>query len=79
VPQLRRLVAGFPPLWSGFDPRSGHMGFVVDRMALGADFLRVFRFPLSILIRPTTPHSLIITSPTLCSLDTNSAVKWQKE
>jgi hypothetical protein len=34
VLQLRRLVAGFPLLWPGFEPRSGHVGFVVDREAL---------------------------------------------
>jgi hypothetical protein len=28
MPQLRRLVVGF-------EPRSGHVGFVVDKMALG--------------------------------------------
>jgi hypothetical protein len=35
VSQLRRLVAGFPPLRLGFDPRSGHVGFVVDKVVLG--------------------------------------------
>jgi hypothetical protein len=30
VPYLRRLVAGFPPRRPRFEPRSGHVGFVVD-------------------------------------------------
>jgi hypothetical protein len=38
VPHLMRLVAGFPPRCPGFDPRSGHVGFVVDRVALGQIF-----------------------------------------
>jgi hypothetical protein len=32
---LRRLVAGFPPMWPGFRPRSGHVGFVEDKTVLG--------------------------------------------
>jgi hypothetical protein len=35
VPQVRRLVAGFPPLRPGFESRSGNVGFVVDKVALG--------------------------------------------
>jgi hypothetical protein len=34
VPKLRRLVTGFPPRRPGFEPRSGHVGFVVDKVAL---------------------------------------------
>jgi hypothetical protein len=34
VPQLGRLVTGFPPWRPGFDPRS-HVRFVVDDVALG--------------------------------------------
>jgi hypothetical protein len=33
-------------LISGFDPREVHVGFVVDRVALGKVFLRVLRFYL---------------------------------
>jgi hypothetical protein len=40
----------------GFAHRSGHVGFVVDKAALGAGFLRVIRFPLPG-IPPTVPHS----------------------
>jgi hypothetical protein len=45
VPQLRRLVAGFPPRWPGFEPRSDHVGFVMDQVALGQIFSEYFRFP----------------------------------
>jgi hypothetical protein len=35
VPQLMRLVAGFPPRWPEFDLRLCHVGFLVDKVALG--------------------------------------------
>jgi hypothetical protein len=44
VPWLRRLVAGLSPRRSGFDPGSVHVGFVVDKVALGQVFPRVLRF-----------------------------------
>ena len=45
VPWLRRLVAaGLSQRRSGFDPGSVHVGFVVDKVALGQVFLRVLRF-----------------------------------
>jgi hypothetical protein len=40
-----RLVAGFPPRRPGFDPRSGHVGFVVDKAALGQVFSEYYGFP----------------------------------
>jgi hypothetical protein len=44
VPYLKQLVAGFPPLQPGF--ASGqHMGFVVDKAALGQVFFEYFGFP----------------------------------
>jgi hypothetical protein len=43
-----RLVAGLSPRRPGFDPGSVHMGFVVDKVALGQVFPRVLRFSLSI-------------------------------
>jgi hypothetical protein len=44
VPQLKRLVAGFPPRRPGF--ASGqHVGFVVDKAALGQVFSEYFGFP----------------------------------
>jgi hypothetical protein len=45
VPQLKRLVAGFPPRRPGFDPRSGYVGFVVDKVALGQVFSEYIGFP----------------------------------
>jgi hypothetical protein len=44
VPWLKRLVAGFPPRRPGF--ASGqHVGFVVDKAALGQVFSEYFGFP----------------------------------
>jgi hypothetical protein len=34
LPQLRRLVADFPPRRPGFDPRPDRVGFVVDKVEL---------------------------------------------
>jgi hypothetical protein len=46
VPWLRRLAAGLPPRRPGFNPGSVHVGFMVDKVALGQVFLRVLRvFP----------------------------------
>jgi hypothetical protein len=44
VPWLRRLAAGLPPRRPGFNPGSVHVGFVVDKVALGQVFPRVLRF-----------------------------------
>jgi hypothetical protein len=41
TPQLKRLVAGFPPR----RPGSGHVGFVVDKVALVKVFSEYFGFP----------------------------------
>ena len=41
---LRRLVAGLSPRRPGFDPGSVHVGFVVNKVALGQGFLWVLRF-----------------------------------
>jgi hypothetical protein len=38
VQWLRRLVAGLLPRRPGFDPGSVHVGFVVDKVALGQVF-----------------------------------------
>jgi hypothetical protein len=40
-----RLVAGFPPRRSGFEPRSGNVGFVVNILVLGQVFSEYFGFP----------------------------------
>jgi hypothetical protein len=38
------VQAGFPPRLPGFEPGSGHVGFVVDKTALGKIFLEYFGF-----------------------------------
>jgi hypothetical protein len=45
MPKLRWLVAGFPRRRPGFDPSSGHVRFVVDKVALGQFFFQYFGFP----------------------------------
>jgi hypothetical protein len=42
---IRWLVAGFPPQQSGFESGSGHVEFVVDKMAMGQVFSEYFGFP----------------------------------
>jgi hypothetical protein len=42
---LRQLVAGFPTQQLGFKPRLSHVGFVVDKVALGQVFSKYFGFP----------------------------------
>jgi hypothetical protein len=44
VPWLRRFVAGLSPRWPGFDPGSIHVGFMVDKVAVGQVSPRVLRF-----------------------------------
>jgi hypothetical protein len=39
------VIAGFPPRRLGFKPGSGHVGFVVDKVALGQVFSKYFGFP----------------------------------
>jgi hypothetical protein len=46
VPQLRWLFAGFQLWWPGFDPRSGHVGFVVNKVTLGQVSYKYLGFPL---------------------------------
>jgi hypothetical protein len=45
--QTRKAVPylGFPPRRSGFEPRLDHVGFVVDKVALGQVFSEYFGFP----------------------------------
>jgi hypothetical protein len=45
VPQLRRLLAGFPPRRPGFEPSSRYVGYLVDKVALGQVFSEYFEFP----------------------------------
>jgi hypothetical protein len=44
APYLRRLVAGFPPRRPGFDPRSNHVRFVVNKVALEQVFFQYLGF-----------------------------------
>jgi hypothetical protein len=55
----------FTPQRARFDPRWGHLGFVVDKVALRHFFSEYFGFPIPILSPPTPPHSLIILSSIL--------------
>jgi hypothetical protein len=49
-PWLRSLAAGLSPRRSGFAPGSIHVGFVVDKVALGQVFPRVLHFsPVNII------------------------------
>jgi hypothetical protein len=59
-PSLWRLVAGFSPLWPGFDPWSDDVEFVVSKMTLEQVFYKFFDFLLPILISPTAAYSSII-------------------
>jgi hypothetical protein len=53
VPQLTRLVHGFSQWRHGVRAQVNRVGFVVDKVALRQDYLRVFRiFPVNIL----APH-----------------------
>jgi hypothetical protein len=45
APQLRRLVAGIPSLRPGFDPKSGDVRFVVNKVTLERVFSEHFGFP----------------------------------
>jgi hypothetical protein len=42
-------VAGFPPRQPEFESSSGHVGFVVDKVALGQGFSEYFGFPCQFL------------------------------
>jgi hypothetical protein len=50
---LSHAIAGFPQWRPRFEPRSGHVEFVVDKVALG----QVLWFPLPIFIPPIAPQS----------------------
>jgi hypothetical protein len=56
--KLKRLVAGFPPRRPRFEPGSGHVGFVVDKVALGQVFSEYFGFP-----RYSSFHQLLHNHP----------------
>jgi hypothetical protein len=50
------LVAGFPPRRPGFDPGSGKVGFVVDKVAMGQVFSKYFGFPCQSLFHRIILH-----------------------
>jgi hypothetical protein len=45
APYLKRLVSGFPQRRPGFEPGSGQVRFVVDKVLLGQVFSEYFGFP----------------------------------
>jgi hypothetical protein len=53
---LRRLVIGLSPRRHGFNARTLHVRFMVDKVALGLISVPVLPFP-SVTIIPLTPHS----------------------
>jgi hypothetical protein len=57
-----RLVAGFPLRRSGFEPRSGHVGFVEGKVALRQVFSEYFGFPCQ-----SSYHRLLHNHPHLSS------------
>jgi hypothetical protein len=59
VPWLRRLVAVLSPRWPGFAPGLIHVGFVVDKVALGQDFLLILRFPVPVTFHRRSPTRFI--------------------
>jgi hypothetical protein len=68
---LKRLVAGFPPRRPWFEPGSDHVGFVVDKVALGQVFSEYFGFPYQSLF-----HQLLHNHPHLSSGACTIGQKW---
>jgi hypothetical protein len=68
MPWLKWLVTGLSLQRAGFLPKSIHVGFVVDKVALGQVFLRVLRFSPVIIIPPllhihlSPPHEVCDSS-----------------
>jgi hypothetical protein len=54
---IRQLVAGFPTAVARVRAQVRSCGICGRQSSTGAGFLRVLRFPLSILIPPTAQHS----------------------
>jgi hypothetical protein len=55
-----QLAAGFPLRLPGFDPRSGHVGFVVDKVALGQVSSKYFGFRGQFSFHQT-PHTHLLS------------------
>jgi hypothetical protein len=60
TPGLRWLVAGLSQRRPRFAHGSVHVGFVVDKVAPGQVFLRVFGLFLSVLFHRGSPYSYMI-------------------
>jgi hypothetical protein len=76
-PYLRRLTTGFPLPQPGFDPRSNHMGTVVDKAALR----RVYsENSISSAYCRSINRWTVINHPisTLCGVDIESSAKEHK-
>jgi hypothetical protein len=58
VPWHKRLVTGFPHRQPGFDPRSSHVGLVVDKVALEQVSSEYFEFPCQFSFHQTLHHHL---------------------
>jgi hypothetical protein len=71
APQLKRLVAGFLPRRPGFEPGPGHVGFVVDKVALGQVFSEYLGFPCQ-----SSFHQLPHNHPHLSSGACTIGQKW---
>jgi hypothetical protein len=56
---IAQLDAGFPLRQP--DPRSGHVGFVVDNVALGHVFSKHFGFPFQFSFHQILHHHIIIS------------------
>ena len=60
VPWLRQSFSGLSPWRPGFNPKSFHVRLVVDKVALGQFFSRVFRFSPDSTISPMFHiHSIV--------------------
>jgi hypothetical protein len=73
-------MSSVPPRWlptaaASVQSHARACGICGTQNDTGAGFLRVLRNPLPILIPPTAPHSLIILTSTLRSLDVDGVVK----
>jgi hypothetical protein len=54
------VVARLPPHWPGFELRSNHLEFVVDKVALGQVSFDYFGFRSPILVPPNAQYSCTI-------------------
>jgi hypothetical protein len=53
---VAQAVASFPPWWPRFKHKSSHVGFVVDKVALGQVFSKYFSFPYQSFIPLIVPQ-----------------------